>query len=212
MGWIILVVIALATAALLWRLGVPRMLWTTTGAALMLGATGYALQGSPQLKGTTAKPQIDATEVSPDIVALRLAMFSNYTADAAYETAADAMIRIGAPGNAVKVILGGLDRYPNSIQLWTGLGSVLVTHDGGNLSPAALFAFQHAIVLNPRHPGPPFFLGLAYAESGRLLDARRWWARSLALTPAGASYRPQIADRLALLDQLIAMAAQQPPR
>ncbi len=215
MGWIMLAIIGGAAAVLLWRLGVPRILWTTAAAALMLGAVGYTLQGSPNRAASPAKPKIDSAELAADVQALRGAMFSRFTADAAYQTAADAMIRAGEKGSAVKVTLGGIDHYPRSIQLWTQLGSVLVTHDGDNMSPAALFAFRRAIQLNPRHPGPPFFLGLGYVQSGRLAEARPWWARALALTPANASYRGEIAERLMLLDQFLAMAAQQqrmPPR
>lgn len=214
MGWVALAVIGMVAAALLWRLGVPKMLWTTVAAALMLGAAGYALQGSPGRSASPAKPKRETTEIAAEVAALRGRMFSRFTADAAYETAADAMLRAGLPGNAVKVTLGGIDRYPGSIQLWTELGTVLVAHDGGNVSPAALFAFRRAMQLNPRHPGPPFFLGLGYIQAGQFPEARQWWGRALALTPADASYRGEIADRVALLDQFLAMAArqQQAPR
>lgn len=210
MGWIMLAMIGGGAALLLWRLGVPKMLWTTMAAALLLGATGYALQGSPNRAASPAKPVRESAELGSDISALRGRIFSRFTADAAYETAANAMIRAGEPGAAVKVTLGGIDHYPRSIQLWTQLGSVLVMHDGDNVSPAALFAFRRAIQLNPRHPGPPFFLGLGYVQAGRLAEARIWWARALALTPPGASYRGEIAERLMLLDQFLAMAARQP--
>lgn len=209
MGWAMLAAIAGMSALLLWRLGVPRMLWTTAGAALMLGAAGYALQGSPDRAASPAKPKRETTEIAAEVAALRGRMFSRFTADAAYETAADAMLRAGLPGNAVKVTLGGIDKYPRSVQLWTELGTVLVAHDGGNVSPAALFAFRRAMQLNPRHPGPPFFLGLGYIQAGQFAETRTWWVRALELTPPGASYRNEIAERVVLLDQFMAMAARQ---
>lgn len=210
MGWIALALIGIAAAALLWRMGVPRMLWTTAAAALMLGAAGYAVQGSPNRPASPAKPKREAMEIAAEVATLRGQIFSRFTADSAYETAADAMLRAGLPGNAVKVTLGGLDRYPRSIQLWTELGSVLVAHDGGNVSPAALFAFRRAMQLNPRHPGPPFFLGLGYIQAGQFPEARKAWVRALKLTPPNASYRNEIAERIVLLDQFMAMAARQP--
>ena len=205
MGWVMLLLIGLASGVLLWRLSLPRLVWTMAGAALLFGATGYALQGTPNLPASPAKPQSNKLDVAADIVELRGAFFGRYTADAAYQTAADAMIRISDPASAVKVTLGGINRNPRSPSLWTELGSVLVTHDAGNVSPAALFAFRRAMILAPRHPGPPFFLGLGYAQSGQLENARLWWQRSLQLTPPGASYRNAIAERLMLLDQFIAM-------
>lgn len=206
MGWLMLLLVALASAALLWRLGVPRLLWTSAATALLLGASGYALQGAPDLPASPAKPQVTDLDISTDIVELRGALFGRFTGDAAYQTAADAMIRANAPAAAVKVTLGGIDKNPRSAAMWTELGSVLTTHDGGNVSPAALFAFRRAMMLAPRHPGPPFFLGLSFVQSGRLDQARIWWARSLELTPPDASYRGQIQERLMLLDQFIAMS------
>lgn len=207
MGWAMLAIIGGGAALLLWRLGVPRLLWTLAGAALMLGATGYALQGSPALPGKVARPQVRTLEIEPDLVELRNAMFGRFSIDAAYQTAADAMIRANEPAAAVKVTLGGLDKLPNSAALWTELGSTLVTHDGDTMSPPALFAFRRAMRLAPRHPGPPFFLGLGYVQAGQLPEARKWWARALQLTPPGLSYRAAIAERLALLDQFMQMAA-----
>ncbi len=207
MGWVMLALIAGGAAFMLRRLGLPRLLWTMGAAALMFGAVGYALQGAPNLPETLAKPDIRSLEIEPDMVALREAMFGRFSLDAAYQTASDAMIRANAPAAAVKVTLGGLDKLPGSIALWTQLGSTLVVHDGGTMSPAALFAFRRAIHLAPRHPGPAFFLGLGYAQSGDLVQARAWWARALALSPPGAGYRGAIVERLALLDQFIAMSA-----
>jgi len=57
--------------------------------------------------------------------------------------------------------------------------------------------------LSPRHPAPPFFLGLAYVRTGNFAAARPYWARALALTPKTVSYHDDIAIRLALLDRLI---------
>jgi hypothetical protein len=209
MGWLMLALIGAVTVLLLWRLGLPKLVWTTAGAALLFGATGYALQGSPSLPASPAKPQSTQLDVAPDIVELRGAFFGRFTGDSAYQTAADAMIRNSDPASAVRVTLGGINRNPKSAALWTELGSVLVTHDAGNVSPAALFAFRHAMQLAPRHPGPPFFLGLGYAQSGQLQNARMWWARSLELSPPGASYRTAIQERLMLLDQFIAMSRAQ---
>src|SRR3546814_11342997 len=60
--------------------------------------------------------------------------------------------------------------------------------------------------LAPKHPGPPFFLGLAYVRAGEFAEARPFWARALDLTPGDASYRPEIAVRLMLLDRFLAVA------
>ena len=94
---------------------------------------------------------------------------------------------------------------PESVSLWTVLGSTLARHDADQVSPPALFAFQQAARLSPDHPGPPFFLGLAYVRAGNLAAARVPWARALALSPATAPYRAPIAERLALLDRYLTL-------
>ena len=76
------------------------------------------------------------------------------------------MRREGEDRLAVQAILGGLRRIPNSLLLWVGLGDALAQHDGGRVSPPALFAFQQARRISPAHPAPPFFLGLAYVRAG----------------------------------------------
>lgn len=204
MGWITLLGVALAAALLLWLLKLPRLLWSFTAAAMMLGAAGYALQGAPGRAGHPAEPADRAIEIDPGIVALRGAMTSRISLENAYFIAADAMLREGESGTAVTVMQGAVRKYPRNFELWTGLGTTLSLHNGGLVSPAARLAFDQAIKLAPRHPSPPFFLGLAYANAGQFMEARPFWARALALTPARASYRPEIAGRLAALDEAIA--------
>ncbi|WP_287979780.1 hypothetical protein [Sphingomonas sp.] len=205
MGWLALLILAALGAAAVVLLRVPRMLWSAVGAAAMLGAAGYAWQGRPTLP---AHPAVARASVLPDdltMIDLRNRMLGQYTADGAYLVAADAMSRSGDPRAAVRVILGGIAHVPESLMLWTALGGALATHDGNRVSPPALFAFQHAMRLSPQHPAPPFFLGLAYVREENFDVARRYWRRALALTPADASYRRDIAIRLMLLDRLIAM-------
>lgn len=207
MGLAWLVGIVAAVAVLLWRLRLPRSLWTWGGTALALAVIGYALQGAPSLPGAVAAaPQRPTLEISRDIVELRGAMFGRFTQDAAYQTAADAMIRINLPAAAVKVTLGGINLAPKSVALWTELGSTLATHDGNIVSPPALFAFRRAMQLAPRHPGPPFFLGLSYIEAGQLAEGRYWWAQALALTPQNIPLRSAIAEHLSLLDGFLKSA------
>ncbi len=180
MGWVWLIVIGAAAAGALALLGVGRGFWSLVGAALMLGATGYALQGRPGEAGSPAEANAERIEIDPGIVKLRGAMMGNFTAETPYLAASDAMLRSGAPDAAAAVMLGGIRKMPN--------------------------AFRRAMALAPKHPGPPFFLGLAYVRAGEFAEARPFWARALDLTPGDASYRPEIAVRLMLLDRFLAVA------
>ena len=204
MGWVMLVLIAAVAFALLWRIGLPRPLWSLVGSALMLGAAGYALQGNPTLPGHPVKAGADPIAVDPDLIALRDAMMGRFTGDGAYLIAADGMTRVGSTGSAVQWVLAGINKYPQSYALWTGLGMTLSAHDGGKMSPSALFAFQQAQRLAPLQPGPSFFTGLAYIQAGEFATARPYWARAVALTPKTMPYYPELAGRLALLDRFLA--------
>ena len=205
MGWLLLLLFAGAAMTLLVMLGIPRALWSFAGAALMLGAAGYAWQGSPTLAGAAPDKRAAEQPDDPQMIELRDAMLGRYTLDHAYLIAADAMTASGDDKAAVRVLLGGLNKLPQSFVLWTALGSAYARHDGGQVSPAARFAFGQARRLAPQSPGPAFFEGLAFARSGDLEATRRDWLRALRLTPPGRSYREEIALRLAILDQMMTM-------
>lgn len=205
MGLVLLAAVGGAAFVALALLGVGRALWSMAGAALMLGAAGYAWQGRPLLaatpaRGTAATPQ----PLSREAIALRESLLGRYSEDAAYLIAADAMMRVGDTGAAARVTLGGVRKLPRSFILWTWLGVTLAADAGNQVSPPALLAFRQAARLAPEHPGPPFYAGFAYVRAGDFARARHYWARALALSPQGTSYRREIALRLALLDRVIA--------
>lgn len=204
MGWLALALIGIAAAGGLRLIGVSREMWWFVGAALMLGATGYALQGSPTVPSHPVTANATPIEVDADLVALRGKMFGIATGEAAFMGTADALIRGGDLRSASSLILSGIHQSPRSAMLWTGLGEVLAQHDGDTMSPASRFAFRRAVALAPEHPGPPFFLGVAFIRARQLPAARAAWARALQLTPPTAAYHDELAQRLALLDQFLA--------
>lgn len=203
MGWVMLVLLGGLAMAALVLLRVGRALWSLVGAGLMLGAAGYALQGNPTLPATPARPVADTAAADPELTLLRDQMLGRYTADDAYLVASDAIARSGDRHAAAAVLLGGLHALPRSVALWTAFGTALAASDGA-VSPPALFAFQQAARLAPRHPAPPFFLGMAQIRAGDFAAAQSAWRRALALSPPGAPYRDGIVVRLALLDRYLA--------
>lgn len=210
MGWIMLVLVALAAAGLLVLTGYPKRLWTVAATALTLGATGYAWQGHPGVPGHPVEAHDQAVEIPAEVIKVREAMFGQFNFDWNHFMLSDSMIRSGSPSAAVKVMQDGVFRAPNDGAMWTGLGSALVEHDKG-VSPAARLAFDRAMALWPKHPGPPFFLGLAYARTGQLVEGRAYIERAIALTPATVSYHGDLVMWLGLLDESIARQAQAEP-
>lgn len=204
-GWAMLLAAGIAAAVAMWWLGFPRPLWAFGAAALMLGAAGYAWQGEPSMPGSPVERRAAGRPVDPEIVAMRQAFFGRFGSESASFVASDGLRRGGATGASVSVMLGATRANPQSQAAWTGLADAIVEHDGGQVvSPAARLAFDRAILIDPAQPGPWFFDGLALARTGDLEAARPRWARAYALTPE-SRLKDEIALRLALLDQIIAM-------
>lgn len=207
MGWAIMPVIGIGAAGLLLALGLRRGMWSIVGAALMIGAIGYAVQGRPGLAGHPVRADAQGIAFDPGIAELRGAMFGRYGDDAMYFITSDGLQRAGESESAVRLLLGAIRHKRSDPALWTELGTTISGHDGGYVSPAAELAFGQAERLAPTDPGPVFFAGLAAARAGDFSGARPLWAKALALTPADAPYRPEIAGRLALLDRYLALIA-----
>ena len=204
MTWVLIVLVAAAVfAALVKLLKLPRNGWEWAGAALLLGLAGYALQGSPGQGGAPKPPVENPGTADAALIAQRQAMGSAFGSGQSWLVVADGLSRQGQYGAAAQVLRAGVHQNPKDADLWVALGNALVGHGDGFISPAAQFAFQRAATISPTHPGPPFFMGLALAQSGRLAEARAIWARLLEQAPKEASYRADLESRLARLDAMI---------
>ncbi|MFN3424959.1 MAG: tetratricopeptide repeat protein [Novosphingobium meiothermophilum] len=207
MTWV-LVLLAAAGAFLVMAfvLRMPRAGWELTGAALLLGIAGYALQGRPAMPGAPKAPVENRRAADEALIKQRQQMGDGFAKGQSWLILADGLARQGQYGAAAEVLRKGTQQFPKDADLWVSLGNALVGHSDGMISPAAQFAFQKAASLDPAHPGPPFFMGLALAQSGRLPDARAIWAELLARSPADAPYRADLVERIQRLDSMIAMA------
>ena len=204
MTWVVIGLIALAVFAVLVRvLKLPRNGWEWTGAALLLGLSGYALQGSPSQPGAPKSPVENPGTADAALLAQRQAMGNAFGSGQSWLIVADGLSRQGQYGAAASVLRTAVHQNPKDADLWVALGNALVGHGDGFISPAAQFAFQRAATISPTHPGPPFFMGLALAQSGRLAEARAIWAKLLEQAPKDASYRADLESRLARLDAMI---------
>ncbi len=206
MSWALIIALAaLAFAALVFLFKVPRGGWEAVGAALLLGLAGYALQGSPAQPGAPKAPAAQNKGNGQALVAARQQLrASGAQGTSSWLVIGDAMARNGQYADAASVLLGAVEKNPKDAEGWLALGNALVGHSEGALTPAALYAYQRAATADPAHPGPPFFLGLALAQSGRLNEGRAMWVELLARSPKDAPWRADLAERLGKLDQFIA--------
>jgi cytochrome c-type biogenesis protein CcmH len=209
MSWVWALLLAAAALGLVLLLlrwtGKPAAGWEAIGAALLLGVAGYGLQGSPGLPGAPKAPVEKIAGDPAALVAARKALDGkSVVAGSNLVVTADAFARQGQFADAAGLLRGAIERDPNDADAWLALANALVGHAEGTLSPAALYAYRHAAEAAPNHPGPPFFLGMALAQSGRFAEARSLWADLLQRTPADAPWRAVLEDRLGRLDALIA--------
>jgi cytochrome c-type biogenesis protein CcmH len=203
---ILLAATAFAVAAFALRL--PRAGWTLFAAALLFGLAGYALQGSP---GQAGAPKSLAAEMGGEGEALVDARRAIYgpAPPSRFVTVADGFARRGQFADAAGILRSSLAGSPDDPEAWLALANALTEHAGGQLTPAAMFAYERAERAEPGNPGPGFFLGVALIRSGRLQQARALWAGMLADAPADATWRPGLAERLERLDILISRTGAQ---
>ena len=201
MGWVIMVALAAIAGGALWKWGhLPRSAFEPVAAALLLGLAGYALQGSPGLPDYPVKAPEDTSRAKEADIEIRKEMGeARFGSGPSWLMAADGAMRAGLPTAAVTYIKTGLKQNPRDPDLWVGLGNALVVHNGGMVSPAATYAFQKAAEIAPQHPGPPFFMGLALAQSGQFAQARAIWTELLARAPFDAPWKADLEQRLAQL-------------
>lgn len=205
MGWVLVGALAVMSfAALAWLFKAPRKGWEAIGAALMLGIAGYALQGSPAQPGAPKEPAPQTREGAAAIVKARQELARDGgTNPSSWVMISDALARNGQYSDAAGVVLGAIEKEPKNADAWLALGNYLMGHTEGVLSPAALYAYRRAAEVDPQHPGPGFFMGLALAQNGRLAEGRALWADLLARAPKDAPWRADLAERLERLDAFI---------
>ena len=206
--WILLAA-ALTVGGILWLGKLPAASRSLAAAAVMLGLAGYALQGSPSLPGKPVIPAPEPEGFGEVITDRQQGMADRFGPAAQWLGMSDGFMRTGKTEFAAQALEKGLEKYPDNVDLWVGLGNALVAHGGGVMSPAAALAFDEAARRDPTHPAPPFFAGLAMAQSGDFKGAEAIWSQLLARSPQNAPWRPDLELRLSQLRQ--AMGPALPP-
>ncbi len=198
MAWLFVALFAAMVIGLLWWFGkMPRAGLELVLASALVGIAGYVWQGTPSQPGSPVEQKSSGYVPQDKALAIaRAATMDRYSDAAKVVETADTLDRLGLTREATIVVQTGLRKEPGNVDLWVALGNALVVHGGGNLSPSAEFAFQRGAQLSPEHPAPPFFLGLALANSGRAEDAGQVWRGLLARTPKDAPWRPDLEARL----------------
>lgn len=203
MGWVILLVlVAILFGFLVWLGKLPRKAYEITGAALLIGVAGYAWQGNPGMAGVSVEPAEKPNSFDNKSVDARNDLGERFGTAQEWLVFSDSLNRAGKHGAAANYLRNGVKEHPKNPDLWVGLGNALVVHADGAITPAAQFAFQKAADISPEHPGPPFFLGMAYAQSGKIDQARKIWTELLKRSAEDAPWRADLESRLSTLDRM----------
>ncbi len=224
MTWVFVILLAVAAFALVvFVLKAPRGGREAVAAALVLGIAGYAWQGTPAQPGAPKDAEQGRSGEMGEFFAQARATFSESGLPPSdrWVVIADGLARHGEYADAAEVLRGTVENEPAQpsndpdvrayrSDAWLSLGNALVAHAEGQLTPAASYAYRRAEKSAPDAAGPPFFMGLALAQSGRLSEGRALWAQLLARAPKDAKWRPALEQQIMRLDVFI--AAQGGPR
>jgi cytochrome c-type biogenesis protein CcmH len=112
-----------------------------------------------------------------------------------YLTASDARQAAGALGHAIEA--GRKSGGQESPDLHTAHGELLVQASGGQITPAAMEAFNTALRLDPANAPARYYLGMAAAQKKDNATAAKYWQSLLADVPANSPLRSELVDRLA---------------
>jgi Flp pilus assembly protein TadD len=199
MGWVLIALLAVGVFLTLWRFAaLNQASLQLLAAALFIGIAGYAVQGHPLLYGK-AVPRAPRQEQSSSASGEKGSQLSSLGTGASWLTIADSYQSSGDKQDVIRSIQTRLQAHPNDAELWVALGSVLVMHADGRITPAAELALGRAERLSPDHPGPKFFYGLLLAQNGKPEEAERIWTELLTNAPANAEWRPMVEANLAAL-------------
>lgn len=201
----------LAMGALVWSavlIGgrLPASARIPLAATVMVGLAGYLLVGRPGLPGAPVPEPVD-TGFGEALTDPRHGMSDRFGEASQWLGMSDGLMRTGHSEMAAELLQQGLRRHPRNVDLWVGFGNALVAHAGGVMTPAAAMAFDRAADIDPTHPAPPFFAGLALAQGGDVEGARTVWSELLARSPANAPWRADLQQRLAQMPPPVTGAA-----
>lgn len=157
-------------------------------AALAVAGGGYWLTGRPGV-GSSPAPQSSLNpDLTPEAEQASKALMNNFGDVRAWLTLSDALIRNGKTETAVVALDSALEQIPGNPELWSQMGVALVAHASGEVVPSARLAFDRASRLDPDHPAPPYFLGLAWLQAGQPDEALKAWTALRQRSPDDAPW------------------------
>lgn len=153
----------------------------------------YTVAGSPDIPDQPLSARLaenPADSSVNDLIARAEAhLVANPSDGRGWDVLAPVYMRIGRVSDAVTA-------YGNAIKLegataarQAGLGEAIAATAGGIVTADAREAFDAAIQLEPANPKAHYFLGLAMAQEGKMVEAAAIWRQMLVGLPADSPWR-----------------------
>ena len=196
MSWAGPALLVLVAGLALWRsrmqLGALALIFAVAAAAY--AATGSPFSASAPASGPVLPERQQQLQASVEEQRARLA--ADPANMALWGGFSSALIEAGRSAEAVEALAFAAGQLPPSADMQVLLGTALLAHAEGVMTPAARLALGRASALDPQHPAPPYFLGLSYLQAGQPGEALRVWRELAARTPAGAPWSADLARKI----------------
>lgn len=193
MIWLGPVILGAATLAVLLRARMPA-LWLVP--ILVAAVAAYAVAGHPTQPSREHRSEPPSAEMSDVLTRASDALGENPADIQQWGALSSALIADGRTEEAVRGLTLAARNLPPNADLQVLLGTALMAHADGVVTPAARLAFGRASAMQPDHPAPPYFLGLAYLQAGDPQDALGVWQTLMARTPPGAPWRSDLESKI----------------
>jgi cytochrome c-type biogenesis protein CcmH len=169
-----------------------------------LGLGLYEEIGHPDLPDMPLEARLKAPPSQQDFAAVVARMEAHIRANPddarALELMAPVYMRMGRFDDAVKARKKIIELRGETPQRLVDYAEALSYANDGTIPPEAETQLQRALKLDPKNPGALFYVGLAAAQNGDKDKARMVWTGLLAELPADSPAKPEVQEKLALLD------------
>ncbi len=188
------------------------------GAAPLIALALYLAVGSPQTPDQPFAARLKAWRAAPDnldperMAAVLQQVATEHPRDTeplVYLSRAD--LAAGDVVGAEAAVRKAIALQPADANLWGALGEILTGKAGRDGSPDAVGAFQHAAALDPKAPGPRYYLARAQMAGGDVPGGLKAWRALDADLPANDPRHDVLVKQIAAVEKLGALPSAQGP-
>jgi cytochrome c-type biogenesis protein CcmH len=164
----------------------------------------YLALGSPNLPGLPLAARLSAPTAPGDIETL-IAKVEAHLAESpedgrGWDVIAPVYLRLGRADDAANAYRNAIRILGSNAARQSGLGEAILTAEGGVVTEEARNAFEAAHALDPKAPGPRYFIALAAEQEGKHEEAVAELRALLAEAPSDAPWRGALEQALASAD------------